>query len=316
LTNNQPSSSLSTKGLLNLIVVYLAWGSTYLFIRVAVREGSGFPPFAMAASRTLCAAVILFATAALLGHEVRRPASELRLLALSGFLLWVGGNGMVTWAEHHANSGYAALIVGSTPIWPVIMEAIIDREPPSALLVLSLVIGFIGLAVLVRPVLHDGIPADVASTVALLIAAVSWSGGSLLLQRSPPQCTPLVISGYQQFFGGLGLAAAMVLTGEPRPLPSPSAWLGWGYLLTVGSLISFTSYVIAVRTLPIAVVTTYAYVNPVIAVLLGWLVLGEQITSGMLIGMALILASVAGVFRQRLGRRARLPAEIGSVRDD
>jgi drug/metabolite transporter (DMT)-like permease len=307
LSNNVSSSSLSIKGLLNLFVVYLAWGSTYLFIRVAVREGSGFPPFAMAAARTLCAAAILFAVAALLGHQVRRPASEVRVLALSGFLLWIGGNGMVTWAEHHANSGYAALILGSTPIWPVIMEAIIDREPPSFLLVLSLFVGFIGLAVLVRPVLQHGVPADVASTVALLIAAVCWSGGSLLLQRSPPQCTPLVISGYQQVFGGLGLVAAMLLTGEPWPQPSPSAWLGWGYLLTVGSLISFTSYVVAVRTLPIAVVTTYAYVNPVIAVLLGWFVLGERITSGMVIGMALILASVAGVFRQRLSRQAHPP---------
>jgi drug/metabolite transporter (DMT)-like permease len=268
------------------------------------------------ASRTLCAAAILFAVAALAGLRVRRPASELRVLALSGVLLWVGGNGMVTWAEHHANSGYAALILGSTPIWPVIMEAVIDREPPSALLVFSLVVGFIGLAVLVKPVLQNGASADVASTVALLIAAVSWSGGSLLLQRSPPECTPLVISGYQQFFGGLGLAAAMVLTGEAWPHPSPSAWLGWGYLLTVGSLISFTSYLIAVRTLPIAVVTTYAYVNPVIAVLLGWLVLREQVTSGMLIGMALILASVGGVFRQRFGRRARPPVEAGSTRND
>jgi drug/metabolite transporter (DMT)-like permease len=307
LSNNVSSSSLSIKGLLNLFVVYLAWGSTYLFIRVAVREGSGFPPFAMASARTLCAAAILFVVAALLGHQVRRPGSEIRVLALSGILLWIGGNGMVTWSEHHANSGYAALIVGSTPIWPVIMEAIIDREPPSLLLVLSLVVGFIGLAVLVRPVLQNGVPADVASTVALLIAAVCWSGGSLLLQRSPPKCTPLVISGYQQVFGGLGLVAAMVLTGEPWPQPSPSAWLGWGYLLTVGSLISFTSYVVAVRTLPIAVVTTYAYVNPVIAVLLGWLVLNEQITSGMLIGMALILASVAGVFRQRFSRQAHPP---------
>jgi drug/metabolite transporter (DMT)-like permease len=298
------SSSLPVKGLLNLFVVYLAWGSTYLFIRVAVREGSGFPPFAMAASRTLFAAMILFAAAAILGHQVRRPSSEVRVLAISGLLLWVGGNGMVTWAEHHAGSGYSALVLGSTPIWPVIMEAIIDREPPSALLVLSLVVGFIGLAVLVRPMLLHGGESDIASTVGLLVAAVCWSGGSLLLQRSPPQCTPLVISAYQQFFGGLGLAAAMVLTGEAWPQPSPSAWLGWSYLVTVGSLISFTSYVIAVRTLPIAVVTTYAYVNPVIAVLLGWLVLEERVTPGMLIGMALILAGVAGVFRQRLSRRA------------
>jgi drug/metabolite transporter (DMT)-like permease len=309
LSSNASYSSLSIKGLINLFVVYLAWGSTYLFIRIAVHEGSGFPPFAMVASRTLCAAAILFTVAALLRHQVRRPASELRVLAVTGLLLWIGGNGMVTWAECHANSGYAALIVGSTPIWPVIMEAIIDREPPSGMLVLSILVGFVGLAVLVRPVVQGGGPADVASTVALLTAAVCWSGGSLLLQRSPPQCTPLVISAYQQVFGGLGLLAAMVLTGEPWPQPTPSAWVGWGYLVAVGSLISFTSYVIAVRALPITVVTTYAYVNPVIAVVLGWVVLNEQITSGTLIGMALILVGVGGVFRQRFRRQPHPPTE-------
>jgi drug/metabolite transporter (DMT)-like permease len=294
-------------------VVYLVWGSTYLFIRVAVREGSGFPPFALVASRTLLAALILLALAAFLGHQVRRPRGELWVLAVSGLLLWLGGNGLVTWAEHHVNSGYAALILGSTPIWPVIIEAILDREPPSVLLILSLVVGFVGLAVLVWPVMQRGGSADVASTFALLVAAVSWSGGSLLLQRSPPQCTPVVISAYQQLFGGLGLAAAMVLTGEPWPQPSPSAWLSWAYLLTAGSLISFTSYVIAVRTLPIAVVTTYAYVNPVIALLLGWLVLSEEVTTGLLAGMGLIIVSVAGVFRQRFSRKTSPPGGKGAA---
>ena len=110
------STSLPIKGLLNLVVVYLVWGSTYLFIRVAVREGSGFPPFAMVASRILCAAAILFAVAWLLKNRLSISPSELRLLALSGMLLWLGGNGMVTWAERHADSGYAALIVDTTPI--------------------------------------------------------------------------------------------------------------------------------------------------------------------------------------------------------
>ena len=296
-------TSLPIKGLLNLVVVYLVWGSTYLFIRVAVREGSGFPPFTMAASRILCAAAILFPLAWLLKHRLSVSARELRLLAMSGLLLWFGGNGMVTWAERHADSGYAALIIGTTPIWAVILESILNREIPSLFLMVSLLVGFTGLGVLVWPVLQKGVTADFTCTIALLIAAVLWPAGSLMLQRSPPKSTSVVVAAYQQFFGGLGLLAAMALTAEPWPQPSPSAWIGWAYLVIAGSVISFTSYVIAVRTLPITVVMTYAYVNPVIAVLLGRVVLDEQITSTTLLGMILILAGVAGVFRHRAGHR-------------
>lgn len=295
-------TSLSIKGLLNLVVVYLVWGSTYLFIRLAVREGSGFPPFAMAASRTLCAAAILFSLSWMLGHRLRVSRSEFLLLALSGVLMWLGGNGMVTWAERHAASSYAALIIGTTPIWAVILEAMIDREVPSPRLVLYLLVGFAGLGVLVWPVLQKGVTADLASTVALLIAAVIWPAGSLMLQRSPPNCTSAVLAAYQQFFGGIGLMVAMMLAAEPWPQPSPSAWIGWAYLVIAGSVISFTSYVIALRTLPITVVATYAYVNPVIAVLLGRVVLDERITSNTILGMIFILAGVCGVFHHRLGR--------------
>jgi drug/metabolite transporter (DMT)-like permease len=237
----------------------------------------------------------------LLKNRLSVPRSELRLLALSGLLLWLGGNGLVTWAERHADSGYAALILGTTPIWAVILEAVLERKGPSPLLVLSLLVGFTGLGVLVWPVLQKGAMADLTSTIALVIAAVLWPAGSMMLQRSPPKSTSVVVAAYQQFFGGIGVLAAMALAAEPWPHPVPSAWIGWAYLVIAGSVISFTSYVIAVRTLPITVVTTYAYVNPVIAVLLGRVVLDERITSSTLLGMVLILAGVAGVFRHRSG---------------
>jgi drug/metabolite transporter (DMT)-like permease len=297
------AQSISTKGMLNLIVVYLVWGSTYLFIRLTVHEGSGFPPFAMAASRTLCASVILFGLAKSFGQRLRLPGPELRVLIGSGLLLWLGGNGMVSYAEHHAGSGYAALVVGTTPMWPVIMESILERELPSPLLILSLLIGFSGLAVLVTPVLKQGLRADAWSTAALLLAAISWSSGSLLLQRRQPKASPILTSAYQQFFGGLGLTALTLLFGEPWPQPTALAWLGWIYLVIAGSLISFTCYVVAVRTLPLTVVMTYAYINPVIAVLLGWLVLGEGITWYTVLGTALILTGVFGIFWKRLGNK-------------
>jgi drug/metabolite transporter (DMT)-like permease len=299
------SPSVSTKGLLNLIVVYLVWGSTYLFIRLTVREGSGFPPFAMAAGRTLCASAILFGLAVVFGHRLRLSGPDLWVLFLSGLLLWVGGNGLVVWAERHADSGYAALVIGTTPMWPVIMESLLERKPPSLLLAFSLLLGFSGLTVLVTPVIKQGLRVDVSSTAALLAAAMAWSGGSLLMQRRPPKTTTIMISAYQHLFGGLGLTGVMLLTGEPWPQPTATAWLGWTYLVILGSLISFTSFLVAVRTLPISVVMTYAYINPVIAVILGWLVLGERITSTTIIGMALIFIGVSGVFWKRFGPRAR-----------
>jgi drug/metabolite transporter (DMT)-like permease len=296
------SPALSTKGLLNLFVVYLVWSSTYLFIRLTVQEGSGFPPFAMASSRTLCASVILFGLALGFGQRLKVPGPQLKILIVSGILLWFGGNGLVAWAERQADSGYAALVVGTTPLWPVIMESFLDRKAPAPFLVLCLFIGFSGLAFLVVPSMRTGLNVDAAATAALLTAALAWSGGSLLLQRRPPAAGPLVISAYQHLFGGLSLAGAMLLTGEPFPHPSGLAWLGWTYLVVVGSLIAFTSYIIAVRTLPISVVMTYAYVNPVIAVILGRLVLGERITTFTVMGMVLILVGVFGVFWNRFGR--------------
>ncbi|HMK64404.1 MAG TPA: EamA family transporter [Thermodesulfobacteriota bacterium] len=293
--------SVSTKGLLNLIVVYVVWGCTFLFIRLAVHEGSGFPPFAMAGSRTLCASIILFYIAKFLKYPWQIPASEKRILLVTGVLLWLGGNGFVAWAERQVSSGYAALVIGTTPMWPVIIEAISERKRPSFSLVFSMLISFMGLGVLVWPVLRQGVRADLASTLALILAAICWSSGSLILQRRPPKAPLVLISAYQQFFGALALISMAILTGEPWPNPTPMAWVGWGYLVIGGSLISFTSYVIAVRTLPISIVMTYAYVNPVVAVLLGWLVLGERITLFTGLGMVLILAGIFGIFLKRIG---------------
>jgi drug/metabolite transporter (DMT)-like permease len=245
--------------------------------------------------------VILFGLAAGLRRRLRLSRPQLKVLIVSGVLLWLGGNGLVVWAERQADSGYAALVVGTTPMWPVILESLLDRKAPSLFLVLSLLVGFAGLAVLVSPVIRQGVRLDPGPTVALLVAAPAWAAGSLLLQRRPPAAGPLVISAYQHLFGGLGLTGAMLLTGEPWPHPSTLAWAGWGYLVVFGSLISFTAFLTAVRHLPLSIVMTYAYVNPIIAVVLGRLFLGERITAHTLGGMALILIGVSGVFWKRFG---------------
>jgi len=299
--SSQTESISRLRGLLYLSVVYVVWGSTYL----AMRETAlgHFPPLQMAASRVCIAAAILLIIARLAGQRIAITRREAGLLAASGVLLWLGGNGLVAVAEKHAASGFAALVIGSTPIWPVIFEFILDRRPPTWRLLLSLAIGFAGLAVLIYPKLKDGIQADITSTITLLCATIFWAAGSMLQQRKRIQVAPLAASAWQHVFGGLALLAVAMISGEPAPQPTTAAWIAWVYLIVFGSLISFTCYIIVVRALPMPVVMTYAYVNPVTAVLLGRLFLGEPITRPMILGMALIITGVAGIFHERFRPR-------------
>jgi drug/metabolite transporter (DMT)-like permease len=300
----QSQKSITWTGLLNLFAVYLVWGSTYLAIRVAVREGSGFPPFTMVGLRALAGGTLLLLWSASARMEIKPSRRELLILASSGILLWVGGNGLVSWAEQRADSSYAALLISAVPIWVALIEAILDWRAPSPLLAISLLVGFGGIVLLSFPVLTSGAKADLWSLVALLSAGLSWSLGTILQSRNQLTLTPRVSSGYQQVFAGLGFAILALLTREPLPTPLPEAWLAWGYLVLFGSVIAFTAYLQTLRLLPINVATTYAYVNPVIAVVLGWLILREPITPWTVAGAALVLIGVAGVFRARYTKPA------------
>jgi drug/metabolite transporter (DMT)-like permease len=293
---------LPLAGLLHLLVTYIVWGSTYLAIRVAVREGAGWGPFWLGASRVLVAAAVLFFFNRIRRQRLRPSAAELGVLAATGLLLWVGGNGAVNWAEQRIDSGLAALIVGSMPMWVAFMESLIDRRAPTLLLAGSLVTGFGGLVVLTYPMLRGGVSADLLGVVAVVFAAVSWGFGSIIVNRRPLQLDPVVVSGWQQLIGGIGFAVLAISVAEPAPAPTNEAWLAWAYLVVFGSLLAYTSFVYALKLLPTTVVMTYAYVNPAIAVLLGWLILSEPITGYTLAGMSLIIAGVYGVFLDK-GRR-------------
>ena len=289
-------------GLLCLFVTYVVWGSTYLAIRVAVREGAGWGPFWLGATRVLAAAAVLFAFNALRGANLKPTRAEFGILATTGILLWVGGNGAVNWAEQRIASGLAALIVGTMPIWVALMESLMDRRRPSFLLSVSLVVGFAGLVVLTFPMLEDGVKSDLIGVMAVVFAAVSWGFGSIVVNRRPLKFDPIVIAGWQQLAGGVGFVLIALMVHEPAPRPTTEAWAAWIYLVVFGSLLAYTCFVYALRLLPTTVVMTYAYVNPVIAVLLGWVILSEPITTYTLAGMVLIVCGVYGVFRDK-GRR-------------
>lgn len=297
---------MSSAGLFHLVVVYLLWGSTFLAIRVAVREGSGFPAFTMGATRVLAAGLILLLIAKLRGRRIVPTKAELPVLVGSGLLLWTGGNGLVTWAEQRAASGLAALMIGTVPIWVGLFEAYLDRRPPSVLLLASLATALAGIGLLSAPVLSSGVERDVLSILALAVAAVTWAAGTVLQSRRRVQLGLQASSAYQHLAGGLGFMVISRLAGEPVAYPVREAWYAWAYLIVFGSIIGYTSYVQALRLLPISIATTNAFVNPVIAVLLGALILKEPITPTTLAGAALVLAGVAGVFRDRFRAKARV----------
>jgi len=296
---NTPSPALDRTGLFHLAVVYVLWGSTYLAIRLAVREDAGFPPFIMACMRVATASVVLLAWARARRQRVRLIRGELGLLAGTGALLWVGGNGLVNLAEQRAGSGLAALMVAAMPIWAELIAVVLDRRLPSWRTAASVLLGFLGVAVLSWPVLREGTRADVLGLVALLAAPFFWALGSIWLQRRKPDLGVLAISGWQQALGAIALLAMSLLTREPLPTPTPTAWAAWGYLVIFGSILAFTSYMTTLQRLPYRVVATYTYANPVIAVFLGWLVLQEPVTGWTLGGASLVVAGVAGVFRHR-----------------
>ncbi len=285
-------------------MVYVVWSSTYLAIRIAVREGAGFPPFMLGLTRSALAAAVLFAWSRLRGERLRLSRPELLTLAASGLLLWVGGNGLVTFAETRAASGLAALMVAASPIWAAIIEAVLDRKWPSLQLAVSLLIGFSGIAVLTAPEIMTGVQADTIAILALIGAAITWASGSVLQARRPVSVSPRTSSAYQMAFGSVGFAALVLLFREPLPTPTPEAWIAWVYLALLGSIFAFTAYVTALRLLPTRVVMTYAYVNPVLALMLGSF-LNEQITAWTIAGSLFVLLGVAGVFRERLNRASK-----------
>jgi drug/metabolite transporter (DMT)-like permease len=293
-----------------LLVVWLVWGSTYLAIRVADRS---IPPFAMAGSRYLAAGAVLYPLA-WLGSRRRqasapRPAgghASSRLaqwggMAVVGTLLLAFGNGGVSYAEQTLPSGLAALLVASVPLWMALADRVINGQRIPLRGWIALVLGLAGIAVLARPSGNGA----VLPVLVVLGASVSWGVGSVLAGRLPAPASPLTGSAMEMLTGGIVLTGLAAATGELAHIDpahvSTQSLLGLLYLIGPGSLLALTCYVIALRRLPTAAVSTYAYVNPVVAVSLGALVLGERPTLATLLGGAVVVLSVAMLLIRRAG---------------
>ncbi len=294
---------LSGRGLFHLCVVYVLWSTTYMAMRVGVGPSSGFPPFIFGALRFPLGALILLGLARAQGLNIKPTGRELISLCVVGNIFWLVGHGLILWASHYADSGFTCLMASSAPIWAAVLEVFIYKKRLSVPLIVSLLVGFSGIAVLSLSSLGRVEGIDLSVILALQLGAFGWALGSALQARMPVGLDPKVTSGYHQLAAGFGFLAVSLLLGEPAPHPSLSAWVAWGYLVVFASVFAFTSFVVALKLLPINIVMTYAYVNPVLALFLGWAFLGEQVTLRVVIGAALVLLSVCAIFNVRQAPR-------------
>ena len=276
-------------------IVYVVWGSTYLAIRLMVED---LPAMSAGSWRYAAAGLILGALLAARSGigvlRIRRP--ELLGCALLGLLLPTLGNGLVSIGEEQgAPSGIAALIVAAIPLWVIVYRAAAGDRPDRRT-TFGVLLGFAGLVGLVT---STGLGGDVrwVACAVIVVATVCWSFGSWVMPRLTLPENPFVTAVYEMLTGSVFLLLGGALRGEhvlPQAAPA-GAWLAWGYLVLFGSVVAFTSYVWVLSAAPISLVSTYAFVNPIVAVFLGWLFVSEPITTAILVGGAVVVVGVAVV---------------------
>lgn len=278
-----------------LIAIYIVWGSTYLAIRFAVET---MPPFLTAGFRFLIAGGVLYIFRRLRGDKAPLRL-EWRSAAIVGLFLLVGGNGGVMWAEQRVASGIAALLIASVPLWIALLDSLRPGgRRPDRWVIVGVLAGFAGIIILIGPAQLIGIQGaiDPVGAMVLLLAALSWAAGSLYNRGAKLPDSPLLGTGMEMLVGSLGLFILGTVTGEWSQMEltsfSTRSLLGFVYLVVFGSWVGFASYVWLLRVAPTMLVSTYAYVNPLVAILLGSLLAGEALTPRVVLAVMFILGSV------------------------
>ncbi|CAN5844894.1 drug/metabolite exporter YedA [soil metagenome] len=278
--------------------VYIFWGSTYLAIKYAIET---LPPFLMAGGRFVIAGGILFLIARFSKDYEKPTFVHWKTSFIVGTLLLLGGNGGVVFAEKYISSSLAALLVATEPFWIVLLSWLwLKKSRPDLKVVAGIALGFFGVWLLIRGQMETAASSDSMqffASVAIIAAAMSWAIGSIYGLRAPVPKSSVLTAGMQMFSGGLVLLFVSLITGEMFRFDiaqvSNASLFGVIYLIIFGSLIGFTAYSWLLKNAQPAMVSTYAYINPVIAVFLGWLIAGETFTSQMLVGATIIVGSVA-----------------------
>ena len=276
---------------LALVTLWLVWGSTYLAIAVAVET---LPPFLMAGVRFVLAGVLLFAVARIQGAPLP-SAGQWRSATLIGALLLLLGNGLVCWAQRWMPTGMTSLIIASTPLWMTIIAWLSGEPRPSARVLVGLALGLAGVLVLVSGRASDPtVDHRWVASAAVLAASIAWALGSVWSRRLPQAASPVMAAGAQMLAGGALLLLVSFALRERVAWEGvrPASLLAFAYLVVVGSVVGYGCYVYLLRAASPTLVSTYAFVNPVVAVSLGALVLGEALTPRLALGAALVVPAV------------------------
>ncbi|MCI0709650.1 MAG: drug/metabolite exporter YedA [Chloroflexi bacterium] len=298
MNKSTPSTAMIVLAFLS---VYIIWGSTYLGIRFAIET---IPPFLMAGVRFLIAGGVLFAYTRLRGMAMPTRIHWRSAIVIGGLLL-LGGNGMVTWSEQYIASGLAAVLVTTVPLWIVVFDAIRQQRTPGLQVLGGLLLGFSGVVFLVGPAnLTSDADINLLGAGALILASVLWAIGSLYSREAPlPEGSPLVSVSMEMLAGGVWLVLMSLVTGDYAKLDieaiSLSSIIAVAYLIIFGSIIAFTAYIWLLQNVSPARAATYAYVNPVIAIVLGWTIGDEALTASMIIAAVMIIGAVAMINTHR-----------------
>ena len=282
--------------ILAFALVYVFWGSTYLAIGIADQEG--LPPAVMCSLRFVIAGSLMLVACAAMGRVVRITLNEAVRLAVIGCLLLVGGNFGLAWAEQWVPTGFAALIVAVTPIWFLVLETFVFRgDRLSRNGVFGVALGIAGVAVLFWPRFEHRAVLGIMPLLAactLLFSSMSWSIGSVLSRKWQMKVDPFTATAWEMLFAAIGNSIVAIVTGEyHRIVLTRRGMLAVLYLVVFGSWVGYTAYIWLLKHVPTPKVATYAYVNPLVAVFLGWLVLNERLDAYMYAGTIIIIAGVA-----------------------
>jgi drug/metabolite transporter (DMT)-like permease len=300
----RPGRPSTLQVVIALLCVYVVWGSTYLAIALMVET---LPPLLAAGIRFLIAGALmlgfLWLRARFAGERLARPPLvQWRSTAIVGVLLLLGGNGFVVLSELHIPSGIAAVMVATVPIWLAVLDVVATGQRPSRLAATGIAAGFVGVAILIAPLSGSGGP-DPVGLGLVTVAAISWALGSIYARSAPMPRSALLSTGMEMLAGGVALLLAGLVTGEAGgldpgrfSLPSVAAL---GYLILFGSIVGFTAYGWLLANVPVSTAATYAYVNPVVAVLLGALILHEPLTPRTVVATVVIVGAVVAMVSGR-----------------
>jgi drug/metabolite transporter (DMT)-like permease len=285
-------AGLRGRALVAYLLVCTVWGSTYLAIRIGVAD---LPPLLFAGIRFLIAGALLAGFVVALGDRLPTRLRDWRILGITGLFLLLGGNAVVVWAEQFVESGPASVFVAAVPLWAAFFDVIVPGGTTRFTwrIAAGLALGFLGSALLAGITPGQLLETDFKGPVALTLASASWAYGTVYIKRRSTDTTPFAASAVQMMIGGAVITALGLVRGETSEWQFTSEGIGaLAYLIIFGSIVGYTAYAYALRHASATVVGTYAYVNPVVAVLLGWMILDEAITLRTIGAMALILGAV------------------------